>query len=262
VTWLCDYLAFRRVEVAERLRTRPLAELWAAVRDREPARDFVGSLTGQPSVIAEIKFRSPSMGLLRPAADVEAVAAGYGRAGASALSVLVDEVHFGGERSFLGRARAACPLPILAKGFFVDPSDLLEARLAGADAALLIARALTREELARMLGTARDAGLAALLELHDEADLAKIAGLDVDLVGVNHRDLDSLAMDLTLSDCLAPRLPACRGRVAESGLSTPADFRRMAALGYNAVLVGTAFMAQPDPGEALARLLEGVHACH
>ncbi|MDP2877801.1 MAG: indole-3-glycerol phosphate synthase TrpC [Holophaga sp.] len=240
----------------------PESVLQSRLSDLPPARDFVASLAnGHPSVIAEIKFRSPSMGDLRPDQDVENVARGYEKAGASALSVLVDAVHFSGELRFLGRAKSACSLPILAKGFFVDPYDLLEARVAGADAALLIACALSREELKNMLKTSREVGLATLMELHDEADLAKVEGLELDLVGVNHRNLATLAMDHELSASLAPKLPVARGRVAESGLNSAKDFLRMAALGYGAVLVGTAFMSQPDPGEGLARLLEECHAC-
>jgi len=262
VTWLSEHLAFRRAEALEQKRRVPEAILQSRLSDLPPARDFVASLnSGHPAVIAEIKFRSPSMGVLRPHQDVEAVAQSYEKAGASALSVLVDTAHFGGELSYLGRAKSACSLPILAKGFFVDPYDLLEARVAGADAALLIACALSPEELKSMLNTARNVGLTTLMELHDEEDLAKVEGLELDLVGVNHRNLATLAVDSELSAHLASRLPAARGRVAESGLNSAKDFLRMVSLGYDAVLVGTAFMSQPDPGAGLARLLEECHAC-
>jgi len=262
VTWLSEHLQFLRTEVAERKRRIPESILQTQISGLEPTRNFSGALgSGHPSVIAEIKFRSPSMGILRAQQDVEAVARGYELAGASALSVLVDARHFGGELAFLGRAQTACSLPILAKGFFVDPYDLREVRVAGADAALLIACALSREELAEMLGVAREMGLATLTELHDEEDLVKIAGLDLDLVGVNHRNLATLEMDSQLSSRLVPRLPAGHFRVAESGLNSASDFLRMAQLGYHAVLVGTAFMSQADPGAGLARLLEECHGC-
>jgi len=263
VTWLSEHLTLRRAEIAEAQRMLPEAELRARIGALSPARDFTLAASADgPAVIAELKFRSPSRGVLRPDCDVETIAESYHRAGASALSVLVDAGGFGGELTFLDRARMACPLPLLAKGFFLEPYDLLTVRAAGADGALLIARALSRKELEQMLATARELGLATLLELHDEGDLAKIEGLELDLVGVNHRNLETLEMDSTLSARLAPRLPASRCRVAESGLRSAADVRRMSALGYNAVLVGTAFMSLPDPGAGLARLLEELHACH
>lgn len=261
--WLSEHLNLRRAEIAEARRKVSEAELRARIGELPPARAF--ALTGpaeRPAVIAEIKFRSPSRGALRNHSDVEFVAEGYHRAGASALSVLVDAQGFGGELGFLGRARRACPLPLLAKGFFLEPYDLLAVRAAGADGALLIARALSRKELEQMLATAREIGLATLLELHDEEDLAKAEGLEVDLVGVNHRNLETLELDASLSGRIASRLPASRCRVAESGLQSAADVRRMSALGYQAVLVGTAFMSLSDPGLDLARLLEELHGCH
>lgn len=261
--WLSEHLNFRRAEIAEARRKVSEAKLRARIEELLPVRTFaLTDSAARPAVIAEIKFRSPSRGALRSHSDVEFVAEGYHRAGASALSVLVDAQGFGGELDFLGRARRACPLPLLAKGFFLEPYDLLAVRAAGADGALLIARALSRNELEQMLETARELGLATLLELHNEADLAKVEGLEVDLVGVNHRNLETLEMDSTLSARLMPRLPVSRCRVAESGLRSAADVQRMAVLGYHAVLVGTAFMTLPDPGVGLARLLEELHGCH
>lgn len=263
MTWLSEHLILRRAELAEAQRRVPESELRDGLGALPPVRAFTPTAPGDGlGVIAEIKFRSPSQGTLRHECDVEKVAEGYHRAGASALSVLVDAAGFGGEPRFLGRAKGVCPLPLLAKGFFLDPYDLLVLRAAGADAALLIARALSRTELELMLKAAQELGLATLLELHDEADLAKVEGLELDLVGVNHRNLETLQLDMGLSARLVSKLPTSRCRVAESGLESPADFRRMAALGYNAVLVGTAFMALPDPGAGLARLLEELDARH
>lgn len=262
MTWLSEHLIFRRGETVARKRHRPEASLRSELKGLPPTRNLADALRdGRPAVIAEIKFHSPSQGELRSLRDVEAVAMGYHRAGAAALSVLVDARHFDGEIGFLGRAKAACPLPILAKGFFVDPYDLLEMRAAGADAVLLIAQALTRDELKIMLHTARELGLATLMELHHPEDLAKVDGLNLDMVGVNHRNLDTLEMDAGLSRRLVSSLPVACVKVAESGLKSAADFRRMAELGYDAVLVGTAFMGLPDPGQGLAQLLEECHAC-
>lgn len=257
MTWLAEHLAFRRMEAA-RLRERT-AELHQRAAQAAPLRDFLGCLRCGPGprVIAEVKFASPSKGLLRPARDVEAVASAYHRAGAAALSVLVEPRGFMGDPTFLGRARSACPLPLLAKGFFLDPADLLQMRIHGADAALLIARALERQELSRMLEAARDLGLATLTEVHDAADLRKVAGLPLDMVGVNHRDLETLVLDMDRSARLAPDLPSGPVKVAESGLARPADLDRMAALGFDAVLVGSAFMAASDPGAALREVALG-----
>lgn len=185
------------------------------------------------------------------------MARAYEGAGAQALSVLVDRRHFGGDWGFLERARAACGLPLLAKGFFTAPLDLAQARARGADAVLLIARALDAAELSHLVALAHDLDLAVLLEIHDAADLAKAAGLPVEALGVNHRNLDTLALHPDQTVRLAPRLPPGPVRVAESGLATRADLDRMAALGYHAVLVGSALMAEADPGAALRRLKGG-----
>ncbi len=257
MSWLDDYIT--------ELQHRPMADLIQlrqAAESAPPVRDFIGALRAKPvpAVIAEVKFKSPSQGVIRPAFDVESVAASYESAGAACLSVLVDAPYFGGDLSFLGRARTACGLPLLAKGFFTDLRDVYQVRAAGADALLLIAKCLDRQTLSNLHGAARALGMAALVELHSEADLEKVAGLDLSLVGVNHRDLDSLEMDLDLSRRLAPRLPQAFLKVAESGLEAATDLERMRALGFGAVLVGTGFMRHEAPGEALRGFLEGAHA--
>lgn len=257
MSWLDDYIQ----ELQQR--TVPnLPVLRASAEAAAPPRDFMGALQSRPApaVIAEVKFKSPSQGVIRPAFDVEHVAASYQASGAACLSVLVDGPHFGGELAFLGRAREACGLPLLAKGFFTDLIDVYQVRAAGADALLLIAKCLDRQTLSDLHAAARELGMAALVELHSEADLEKVEGLDLPLVGVNHRDLDTLAMDLDLSRRLLPRLPAGAIKVAESGLESPADLERMRILGFGAVLVGTGFMRHSEPGVALGRFLEGVHA--
>jgi indole-3-glycerol phosphate synthase len=197
--------------------------------------------------------------MLRPARDVEVVAAGYAAAGACALSVLTEPLHFAGDLAFLERASAASGLPILRKDFLLDPYEVTEARAHGADAVLLIARLLARGSLAAMVERAEALGMAALVEIHGEDDLALLEGLPAPVVGVNHRDLDTLAMDPSLSARLAGLLPEGAVWVAESGLETGADLMRVVALGYGAVLVGSAFMSRPDPGAALAALLEECH---
>jgi indole-3-glycerol phosphate synthase len=257
MAWLGDFLSAKRAHLAAAKAAVPAAELLARAAQRPPPRDFAAALRGgaRPGVIAEVKFASPSLGPLRPARDVEAVAAGYAAAGAAALSVLTEPTAFAGDLAFLSRAAAASGLPVLRKDFLLDPYEVAEARAAGADALLLIARLLDPSALAALLERTRDLGMTALVELHREEELALLEGLPVAVVGVNHRDLDTLALDRDLSARLAPHLPPGTVRVAESGLETGADLRRMGDLGYDAVLVGSAFMSKPDPGAALADLL-------
>ncbi len=222
------------------------------------APSFLAALLKKPApaVIAEIKFASPSLGVIRGTKDVEAVAESYAAAGAQALSVLTEEEHFGGHVSFIGRAKRASGLPVLRKDFLVSPQDVAESKEAGADAALVIARFMSRGAIRRLLLEAAEMDLAVLVEVHGEEDLSKIEGLPVQAAGVNHRDLETLELDMGLSGRLAPLLPARAALVAESGLSTGAQLRKMAALGYDAVLVGSAFMRRPEPGAALAAMME------
>ncbi len=257
MSWLADHCAARRADVARRKALAPEPGLRSRAFHQAPPRPFGQALRNPEgiSVIAEIKFRSPSQGELRTGRDVEFVARSYELNGASALSVLIDEAHFAGRLDYLERARMATGLPVLAKGFLVDPYEVLEARLARADAVLLIAACLERETLAAMHALARELGMDALVELHDEADLRKVEGLPLELVGVNHRNLSTLKMDMDLTARLAPELPAGAVKVAESGLTSTEDLVRMRTLGYDAVLVGTRFMKQADPGAALGSLL-------
>ena len=232
----------------------------AASIARHPVQGGAGfkmALRGKvaPSVIAEIKFASPSQGVIRARNDVEAVAESYASAGAAALSVLTEEEHFGGHLSFIERAKTSSGLPVLRKDFLATPRDIAESSNAGADAVLLIARFLSRETLAEMISKTYELGLSALVEVHGEDDLQRTAGLPIEIIGVNHRNLETLCLDMGLSEQIAPLLPEGVTRVAESGLSTGRQLRKMAALGYDAVLIGTAFMGDNEPGEALARLI-------
>jgi indole-3-glycerol phosphate synthase len=259
MSWLSDYVLRLQTELPGRLERLSREAMKARAVAAPAPLNFLSALRSSallPAVIAEIKFKSPSMGMIRPTFDVEFVAQGYENAGAMALSVLVDGPYFGGDISFLGRAKSACQLPVLAKGFFVDPYDVFELRAAGADALLLMAKCLERDQLEAMLETARDLGMTALVELHDDADFQKVRGLDLDLVGVNHRNLDSLEMDMDLSRRLSPMLDPRALKVAESGLRSAEDLARMRALGFGAVLIGTGFMTHADPGEKLAGVLD------
>jgi indole-3-glycerol phosphate synthase len=245
----------RRIDVAAAKQARPLADIEAGLPSASPVRGFTAALA-KPGlqVIAEIKRRSPSMGTLKGDADPAAMAALYERGGAACLSVLTEPHHFNGHLDDLVAARAACRLPVIRKDFAIDFYQLAEARLAGADAALLIVAVLgsaTRE----FLDACRHYGLDALVEVHDEAELEIAIAAGAKLIGVNNRNLTTLEIDLATSERLKPLMPAGVITVSESGLEEPGDFARMADAGYDAVLVGTALMRAGDPAERLKVLL-------
>lgn len=233
-------------------------ELRHAAATRVPAADFALALRGERvGLIAEIKRRSPSAGAINEALDPTALAASYAAGGAAAISVLTNETHFGGAMHDLERVTATSELPVLRKDFILDEVQLLEARAAGAAAALLIVRALAQAELVRLLAVAAEYEMAALVEVHTagERDRALDAGATV--IGVNARNLDDFSIDVDRALDLVASLPASVVAVAESAMATVADVERAAAAGADAVLVGGALAAAPDP-VALARELAGV----
>lgn len=254
-------------EIVARVRWRAEARAAAngqlvrsALGSAPPVRDFASAL-GQPglSVIAEVKFASPSAGVIRSAADFEAVVTGYVRAGAAALSILTEPEFFGGDLSYLDRARQLTErlgraLPLLQKDFIVTDYQVYEARAAGADAILLVVAALDPADLKNLLGLARRLGLEALVEVHTGAELEVALEAGATIIGVNNRNLKTLEVDPDTCLRLRPLIPPGVLTVAESGLRSPDDLRRVAAAGYDAVLVGEALMRAPDPGRALANL--------
>ena len=225
----------------------------AAADGLPPARPFAARLAAGPSlaVIAEIKRRSPSKGDLAPDLVPGELAKRYEAGGAACLSVLTDVEYFGGARADLVEARAACTLPVLRKDFTVDERDIVDARLMGADAVLLIVAALDDGELTRFAALAGRLGLAALVEVHDEGELDRALGAGATLIGVNGRDLRTFEVDLGVFERLAGRMPAGVVTVAESGLRSPDDARRVAAAGYDAVLVGESLVTSADPEPAV-----------
>jgi indole-3-glycerol phosphate synthase len=251
-------LATKAEEVAARSRIRDLATVAAMAADQPPARGFaerIRSLAqGGPAVIAEVKKASPSAGVIRPDFDPAAIAASYAGAGAACLSVLTDERYFQGSDAFLEQARAACDLPVLRKDFTVDPWQVHESRLLGADCILLIVAALSRGRLQELDGLAREAGLDVLVEVHSEAELESALTTGAELVGVNNRDLHRFTTDLATSERLRPLIPAGRTMVTESGIHKAADVERLRRCGIGAFLVGEAFMRAADPGAELRRL--------
>lgn len=252
-----EIVAHKRQEVEARKKRLPLGEIEAAARSRHPTRDLSAALaTPGLAVIAEIKRRSPARGDLRPDLDPAALAGLYESSGAGALSVLTDERFFGGSDDDLRAARAAVTLPVLRKDFTIDHYQVYEARVLGADAVLLIVRALSDESLSELLALATELGMAALVEVHDERELRCAVDAGSTLIGVNNRNLDTLDIDPQTSFRLRPLLPRGIVAVSESGISTPELAGRLAAAGYDAILVGEALVTAPDPAGLLRRLRE------
>jgi indole-3-glycerol phosphate synthase/phosphoribosylanthranilate isomerase len=249
-------LASTRAAVAARRRERPLETLAAAPGPRRP---FAAALArpSRAGVIAEFKRRSPSRGEIRAGADPAAIAGEYEAGGACALSVLTDLPFFGGSMEDLARARAATSLPVLRKDFIVDRYQVAEAAAGGADAILLIVAALPGPELGELHAAAVAAGLDVLVEAHDRAELERALALPASIVGVNSRDLRTMTVDLRTALDLAAAIPDRVIAVAESGIRTPEDARRLRAAGYDALLVGEHLMADADPRAALAALVRG-----
>jgi indole-3-glycerol phosphate synthase len=251
-------LAETRRAVAAAHRRRPVGALEQEAAAAPPPRGFAAALRGpRLACIAEIKRRSPSAGWIRPQADAAAVARAYQEAGAAALSVLTDGPFFGGSLEDLVVARAAVRLPVLRKDFIVDPYQVAESRAAGADAILLIVAALTDGELVALLSEADRWGLDALVETHAAGEIDRALAAGARLLGVNHRDLATLEMDMTLAARLRPQIPADCLVVAESGIRTAEDVGRMRGAGVDAILVGENLMKASDPGSALRALLDG-----
>ncbi|MBY0337973.1 MAG: indole-3-glycerol phosphate synthase TrpC [Acetobacteraceae bacterium] len=227
-----------------------------------PPRDFMGALCaalgeGRTGLIAEIKKASPSGGLIRDPFDPAALARAYCAAGASCLSILTDGPYFQGSAEYLKAGRAACDLPVLRKDFMIHPWQVFEARAMGADAILLIMAALSDGQANELEDVARSLDMAVLAEVHDQEELERALGLQTRLIGVNNRNLKTLVTDLATSDALIPQIPADRVPVAESGIRTPGDVRRMAAAGAHCILVGEHLMRQPDVEAATRTLLGG-----
>lgn len=253
--------ATQRITETRRAR-EPLAALEARAAAAQPrGARFEASLgmAGRANVIAECKRRSPSRGVLAADYDPVRIARQYEAGGAAAVSVLTEPTFFDGALEHLAAVRAAIALPVLRKDFIVDEYQLFEARAAGADAVLLIVAALAQQDLVRLQARAWELGLAALVEVHDEQELARAIDGGARVIGVNNRNLKTLAVDVDASYRLAARMPAGVVAVSESGLQSRADLERLSAAGYRAFLIGERFMTDADPARAIAALI-GVRA--
>jgi indole-3-glycerol phosphate synthase len=256
---LNQILARKQQEIIEAQKSTPLDELRQRAREASAARGFVAALThrverGDAAVIAEIKKASPSKGVIREDFDVVEIARSYAAGGASCLSVLTDQDYFQGHMDYLIAARAACELPVIRKDFIVDSYQVIEARAIGADCILLIVAALDDEALGSLHAEARALGMDVLVEVHDRAELERALRLELDLIGINNRDLRSFDTSLNTTINLLERVPAGCLVVTESGIHSRADVELMRSHEVHAFLVGEAFMRAADPGQALREL--------
>lgn len=252
-------LARKTQEVAERSARVPLAELKARVADASPVRGFANALqvaiaNGDPAVIAEVKKASPSKGVIRADFRPAEIAVSYEFGGASCLSVLTDVDFFQGADAYLQQAREACTLPVLRKDFVIDPYQVVEARVLGADCILLIVSALDDRQLAELSDLAMQLGMDVLVEVHDIDELERAIQVPVPLVGINNRNLRTFEVSLETTLSMKDAVPRDRLLVTESGILGPADVATMRDAGVNAFLVGEAFMRVEEPGEGLRQL--------
>ncbi len=252
-------VAVKREEIAAARRKVPLEAIRADAESRVLTRDFAAALrrkvdAGQAAVIAEVKKASPSKGVLREDFIPADIAQSYAEHGAACLSVLTDRQFFQGQPDYLKQARASCDLPVLRKDFLVDPYQVWESRVMGADCILLIAACLDDGQMAELEAIARSLDMAVLVEVHDGAELQRALKLKTPLVGINNRNLRSFEVSLDTTLSLLPEVPADRLLITESGILAPADVQRMRGAGVHAFLVGEAFMRADDPGAALAQL--------
>jgi indole-3-glycerol phosphate synthase len=257
-TILDRIVADKRNELAAALARTPLAEMRVLAEESPVPRGFASALRGTSvGMIAEVKKASPSRGVLRADFDPVWLASRYTEGGARAISVLTDEKHFQGSLAYLKAIREVLPdgPPLLRKDFTIDEYQLHEARANGADAALLIVAILGDASLRDLLAACAAIGLDALVEVHDEAEMARAAGAGATLIGINNRDLRTFDIDLATTERLTPLVPPDATLVAESGIFTTDDMRRVERAGVHAVLIGEGVVTAPDPAEKVRELL-------
>jgi len=256
---LAKILETKKAEVATARQMRSESDVLREAKSRKDLRGFARAIEekiaqGKPAVIAEIKKASPSKGVIRENFNPVDIASSYAAHGAACLSVLTDVQFFQGSYDYLRQARAACTLPVLRKDFMIDPYQIIHARALGADCILLIAAALSPQQLREFEGVAKELGMDVLVEVHDRAELDIALQLDTSLLGINNRNLRTFETSLNNTLDLLEAIPEGKRVVTESGILQPADVKLMRDNGVHAFLVGEAFMRAPDPGVALQQL--------
>ncbi len=254
---LDEIIAYKKQELADTRRRVPLSEVKAKALDARPARGFEKALSAGTGIrlIAEVKKASPSKGVIREDFDPVDISKTYAKSGAHCLSVLTEKKYFQGKLEYLGDIRKAVELPLLRKDFIIDEYQIFEARSAGADAILLIAACLERQQLEDLIGVSRETGLDVLVESHTykELDRALLAGAT--LVGINNRDLQSFSVSLQTTLDLLKDIPDDRIVISESGVKTRDDVLKLQRAGVDAILVGESLMREKDIGKKVKELL-------
>ena len=246
-------------EIDERVKNRSIEQITELAKNAQPVRGFVDSIKsriakGDPAIIAEIKKASPSKGLIRKDFHPDKIAKSYEEGGASCISILTDIDFFKGSDKYLMQARAACKLPVIRKDFIIDPYQVYESRMMGADCILLIVAVLDDIKLNQLYNLARTLGMDVLIEVHDEEELLRSLPLEADLVGINNRNLRNFNTSLHTTIDLLPKIPDGRIVVTESGIHHSEDITLMRENDVNAFLVGEAFMRADNPGAELNKL--------
>ena len=259
---LVEILDTKSAEIAQRKQRVTQQQIQSELATAPPLRDFVAAIrqrvaAGRAATIAEIKKASPSKGLIRENFDPAQIARSYEKGGAACLSVLTDVKYFQGDDAYLKQARDACQLPVLRKEFIIDPYQVYESRLLGADCILLIVAALDDQQLQAFTKLAYELGMAVLVEVHDAAELKRALALNTELVGINNRNLRTFETTLQTTLSLLDEIPDERIVVTESGIHERADVEIMMQHNVRAFLIGEAFMRAVEPGEKLAQLFEG-----
>jgi indole-3-glycerol phosphate synthase len=256
-TILDKIVATKRSEIVQAKAARPEREVRAALTDAPAVRDFFSPLAagGPIKLIAEVKKASPSAGIIRADFDPVAIAKIYETHGASCISVLTDEPHFQGRLEYVTQIRAAVGLPVLRKDFILDTYQLVEARVAGADAVLLIAECLDDCDLRKLFNEACELGMTPLVELYDPANLQRVFDAGATLIGVNNRNLHTFEVDLNHTIRMRDRVPDECVLVGESGIRNRDDVQRLESVGVDAILVGESLTREPDIGAAVDQLL-------
>ncbi|BCU81796.1 indole-3-glycerol-phosphate synthase [Polycladomyces abyssicola] len=261
--FLDKIVSVKREEV-QRLKNRLTSEDAKRAERMLPVRSLAKAMKrtgGVPALIAEVKPASPSKGTIRETVDPVQIAAGYERGGAAAISVLTDETFFRGRADYLTAVKQTVNIPVLRKDFLLDESQVVESRLIGADAILLIAAILDEERLVSLSRRAHELGLEVLIEVHREEELDRALAARPDVLGVNNRDLQTFVTDLATTERLRPLLPDSIPVITESGIASPEDVARAAAYGVDGMLVGESLMRQDDPESAVRALLTGAISC-